>query len=64
MNNPKDKLIHDALDLLNDIGFNHLQHAHTCFDEDDEDYQCHCGTEEILTKIAELNKRARLLHSS
>jgi hypothetical protein len=62
----KDKLIADTLDLLNDIGFNVLQHEHTCYDEDDEgdDYKCYCGVEEILGKIAILNKRSRLLSAN
>lgn len=59
----KDNLLRDALDLLEDIGFNVLEHEHTCYDEDDEgeDYKCYCGVEEILGKIAILNKRNRLL---
>lgn len=57
----KNKLIADALDLLNDIGFNHIDHDHTCYDDDDEDFKCYCGLEEILGKIADLNKRQRLL---
>ena len=59
----KDKVLAEALNLLDEIGFNTLQHDHTCFDEEDEDYQCYCGVEEILDKIAKLNQRARLLQA-
>lgn len=56
----KDKIIFDALCLLEKIAYHHLEHRHEClFDENEEDYECQCGKQDILDKIEDLNNRVK-----